>query len=184
MTLKFITGNTNKYDEATKILSNIEEIEQIYIDLDEIQSMDSKEIIKHKLEQAKKYEKNNFFVEDTSLNLLCLNGFPGPLIKWLYKKIGIQGIYELCKKYENYEATATITIGYLDKNNEEHYFEGKVAGKIVSPRGNNGFVWDNIFMPKEHKKTYAEMTKEEKNKISPRKIALEKLKNHLRKESE
>ncbi|MCF7901715.1 non-canonical purine NTP pyrophosphatase [Candidatus Woesearchaeota archaeon] len=179
MNLKFITGNENKFEEAKKILSEICELKQLNINLDEIQTNDSKEVIRHKLQEAKKYEKNNFFVEDNSLELKCLNGFPGPLIKWMYKSIGIIGIHKICKKYEETKASAIITIGYLDETDEEHYFEGIIEGTIVSPRGENGFIWDHIFMPEGCEKTYAEMTKEEKNQISPRKLALEKLKEHI-----
>ena len=48
-----------------------------------------------------------------------------------------------------------------------------IASKI---RGNKGFGWDVFFVPEGYKKTYAEMESEEKNAISHRKIALEKLK--------
>ena len=56
---------------------------------------------------------------------------------------------------------------------------GEIEGKIAkSPRGENGFGFDPIF-ELENGKTYAELTKEEKNKISHRKRALENLKKQL-----
>lgn len=56
---------------------------------------------------------------------------------------------------------------------------GEVEGKIAeNPRGDNGFGFDPIF-ELENGKTYAELTKEEKNKISHRKRALENLKKQL-----
>ncbi len=45
--------------------------------------------------------------------------------------------------------------------------------------GKNGFAFDFVFVPEGHNKTYAEMTAEEKNKISMRKIALEKFAKYL-----
>ena len=55
----------------------------------------------------------------------------------------------------------------------------EVEGKIAeNPRGDNGFGFDPIF-ELENGKTYAELTKEEKNKISHRKRALENLKKQL-----
>ncbi|CAG5056584.1 unnamed protein product [Parnassius apollo] len=46
--------------------------------------------------------------------------------------------------------------------------EGKTTGKIVSPRGTRDFGWDCIFQPDGYNLTYAELPKEEKNKISHR----------------
>ena len=74
---------------------------------------------------------------------------------------------------------------HLDKWNEyrrnvaNKYFEGIVKGKIVEPRGESDFGWDPIFVPEGFGKTFAEMGVEEKNKISHRKIALEKLRKFV-----
>jgi inosine triphosphate pyrophosphatase len=59
-------------------------------------------------------------------------------------------------------------------------FEGSTEGNIVPARGPNKFGWDPIFAPTESDgKTYAEMDGEEKNKISHRYRALEKLRVYL-----
>ena len=68
-------------------------------------------------------------------------------------------------------------IGYNNKDNI-YYFEGEILGEIVSPKG-SGFGWDSIFKPKGYNKTFGEMDKIEKNQISMRNIALQKLKDHL-----
>ena len=60
------------------------------------------------------------------------------------------------------------------------YFEGIVHGRIVAPRGDR-FGWDPIFQPDGYAHTYAEMSEDEKNKISHRTLALNKLKQHLEK---
>jgi len=174
MTLYFITGNKNKFAEASKELEPIK-IEQKEIDLAEIQSLDSKEVIEHKLKEASKHFSGEFIVEDVSFSLECLNGFPGPLIKWLLKSNGRKGIYELCKAKGNYAAEAKATIGYSD-GEKIIFFEGIVKGKIVEPRVDSDFGWDPIFLPKGFNKTFAEMTAEEKNKISHRGLAVRKFK--------
>lgn len=54
--------------------------------------------------------------------------------------------------------------------------DGEVAGKIIAvPRGENGFGYDPLFYLEDKKKTMAELTEEEKNKISHRAVALENL---------
>ncbi len=55
----------------------------------------------------------------------------------------------------------------------ENVFEGKVDGTILEePRGMQGFGYDPLFVPAGYNKTYAEMTIEEKNKLSHRALAL------------
>ncbi len=118
-------------------------------------------------------------VEDTSLYLNALNGLPGPLIKWFLEKIGTVGIYNLVNKMKKYEAEAKCIIGYAS-NNRILFFEGSVKGKITKPKGKKGFGFDSIFIPIGYKKTFGEMKREEKNKISHRGIAFKKLKLYLK----
>ncbi|MCX6811161.1 MAG: non-canonical purine NTP pyrophosphatase, partial [Candidatus Berkelbacteria bacterium] len=152
------------------------DLNQFEIDLPEIQNIDPKIIIKAKLLEALKHKKGEFIVEDTSLYLDCLNGLPGPLIKWFLETIGNQGLYKIAKKLNNFRAEAKTVIGYAKNKKEIKFFEGIVKGRIVSPKGKQGFGWDPIFKPKGFDKTFAEMPTEEKNKISMRRIALNKLK--------
>lgn len=175
MTLYFITGNPNKVKEVKKIIPDIEQIE---LNLPELQELDPEKIIAEKLNEAKKQKEGKFFVEDTSMYIDCLNGFPGPLIKWLKQSLNINGIAELVHKYENKEATVKTVIGYTDRK-DTYFFTGELKGTIVSPRGDANFGFDPIFQPEGHDKTMAEMTPEEKNSISMRKKALTKLKKHL-----
>jgi inosine triphosphate pyrophosphatase len=169
----FITGNENKFREVRSII----EVEQLDIDLKEIQEIDAKEVIKEKLLEALNYREGEFIVEDTSLYLDCLNGLPGPLIKWFMKTIGNKGLVDICKKFNNFNAEAKTIIGYAKSKEEIYYFEGSLKGKIVEEEGSEGFGWDPIFFV--NGKTFAEMSNEEKNKISMRRIALEKLKEFL-----
>lgn len=175
MSLYFITGSSSKFNEAKGVLPFLK---QYKIDLDEIQEIDTKKIIQHKLKEALKHKKANFIVEDACLFLDCLGDLPGPLIKWFWKSLGNTGLYELCEKYNNFKAKASVTIGYTDGTKIE-YFSGNMKGTIVKPKSNNGFGYDPIFIPKGYLKTYHEMTMGEKNKISHRRKAIDKLKRFL-----
>jgi len=177
MSLYFITGNANKFEEVKLMLSDIEQMD---IDLPEIQEIDTKEIIKSKLLEASAHHKGEFIVEDTSLHLDCLNGLPGPFIKWFLKSMGVQGIADLVEMTGKTGAEAKTTIGFAKSHDDIHFFEGTIRGNIVQPRGTR-FGWDPIFQPEGYDKTFAEMSKEEKNKISHRRKALDKLKEYLKK---
>jgi inosine triphosphate pyrophosphatase len=175
----FITGNVNKFEEAKAILG--EDLEMLDLDLDEVQSLDPKKIIRHKLDEANKKvgEGKEFFVEDTSLCIECLGGLPGALVKWFLKSVGAEGIYQMTcfeEKCEDKKAWARTMIGYRDNTGKIEFFEGNLEGSVVSPQGETTFGWDPIFVPKGHKDTFAQMSKEEKNSISMRKKALEQLK--------
>jgi len=176
MKLFYITGNEGKFRETKMI---IPEVEQLNIDLPEIQEVDPKKIIELKLLEAKKHANERFIIDDASFYLGATPGLPGPLIKWFMKTIGNQGLFQIASRFDNFEAKAVVIVGYLNEEGVIHYFEGKIDGKIVEPRGTNGFGWDAIFQPNGFEKTFAEMSTEDKNLISHRKIALEKLKKHL-----
>jgi len=176
MTLYFITGNKGKLAEVQSILGDVEALD---IDLPEIQSLDAHEIIKAKLEEAQKHQTGEFIVEDNSLYLEGIKGLPGPLIKWFMKTVGNDGLYKMAETFGNFNAEAKVIIGYSNSQKEISFFEGNTKGTIVSPRGNEGFGWDPIFQPEGYDKTFGELSAEEKNSFSMRKIAVEKLKEHL-----
>ena len=110
-----------------------------------------------------------------------MNGLPGPLIKWFLKSLKNEGLVNIVEKLGDNRAQAKTIIGYSKNENSSCfcYFEGVVSGRIVAPRGETGFGWDPIFLPDGHDKTFAEMGKEEKNKISMRKKAATYLKRFL-----
>ncbi len=178
----FVTGNEGKYKEISTYISNLEMLN--IQDIPEIQSLDINEIIRAKLNAAK-VELNDpkcfIIVEDTGLYLKALNGFPGPLIKFLLKSVGNDGIFNICEKLNNYKAEAISSFGLYDsKTNNISFFSAKIDGVITYPKGNYGFGWDPIFIPEGSDKTFAEMeTIEEKNNFSMRFKALKKLLERL-----
>jgi inosine triphosphate pyrophosphatase len=172
----FITGNQNKLAEAKAILGDVESYE---VDLPEIQEIDAHVIIREKLKEALKHKEGEFIVEDTSLYFDALNGLPGPLIKWFMKTIGNDGLYNLVQKLDNDNAVAKTLIGYAKNPDEIEFFEGAVEGTIVKPSGDSNFGWDPIFRPNGYNQTFAQMSAEEKNSISMRKMAIIKLKEYL-----
>jgi non-canonical purine NTP pyrophosphatase (RdgB/HAM1 family) len=176
--LYLITCNRDKFTEFKAILKSVE-VKQSDVELPEIQDVDPRNIVRAKLAEGLRHERGNIAVEDTSLHLRCMNGMPGPLVKWFLKSIGPGGIYKIADRFGDYSAEARCTIGYAAPKGGVHFFEGRVSGKVVSPRGTNGFGWDVIFVPKGHSKTFGEMSFEEKNSISHRRLAIDKLSTFL-----
>jgi non-canonical purine NTP pyrophosphatase (RdgB/HAM1 family) len=174
-TIYFVTGNEGKFKEASRLMPQLERVE---IDLPEEQTLDPQLVISKKLEVAKTKHATPLIVEDTSLYLEGLNGFPGPLIKWMLQAVGNQGIFDLSSKINNRRATAKTVIGY-DDGNEIRFFEGSIDGQIVAPYGNEGFGWDDIFQPDGLNETFAEMGDEYKPEFSMRTEAFNKLRDYL-----
>ncbi len=176
MTLAYITGNDSKFLEAKAILGDIERLD---VDLKEVQSLDPREILEEKANEATKYRDGNFVVDDTSFKLDCLNGLPGPLIKWFLMSIGNDGVFGIADKYKDFGAEITCSVCYVNRGREKFFFEGRVRGLAVKPTARSKSSWDYIFVPEGHSRSMGEMTMEEKNAISHRAIALGKLKSFL-----
>lgn len=184
--ITFVSGNPGKISEVTSILHGVT-VNTTDIDLPEIQSLDPKEVIIAKLHEAfAKGAKGPLMVEDTSLMLDGLRakkgegGLPGPLIKWFGKtKFGWNLLPKIAGAIGDNRATAVSYIGYATSPNDIQFFKGEVAGGIVPARGTSGFGWDPIFQPDGYDKTFGQMTSEEKNELSMRRMALEKLRESL-----
>ena len=177
MKIFFVTGNENKLREASEILGF--EVTSLSIDLPEEQEIEVDRIIESKARAAYEKVKHPVIVEDTGLYFEAMNGFPGGLIKWVLKSTGNEGVVTMLDGFGNRKAYAKTSIGYFDGVSLK-IFSGTIKGNISKePKGENGFGWDMIFMPENYEKTFAEMTNEEKNKISMRKIAFEDLKKFL-----
>jgi len=91
-------------------------------------------------------------------------------------KLGHEGLNKLLAGYEDKTAYAMNILAYMDNEVDKPIlFIGKTDGTIVLPRGPKDFGWDPIFQPIGYDLTYAEMEKDEKNKISHRSKALQEM---------
>lgn len=179
----FVTGNANKLKEVKLLLDSPDlNLTNEPLDLDELQDTDLIKIAKDKITQAIKLigAGKCVFVEDTALTFDEFNGLPGAYIKWFVKSMGLDKIVQMLDSFDNKAAQAITTIAYSDENGQIHVFQGITRGKIVPSRGSLNFGWDSIFEPCDTPNlTYAELSKEEKNKISHRAKAFEHFKKYL-----
>jgi non-canonical purine NTP pyrophosphatase (RdgB/HAM1 family) len=138
-----ITGNQAKADYLAKYLGH--PVEHVKLELDEIQSLDLKEIVEHKVRQAYEKIKEPVLVEDVGLYCEALGGLPGPFIKFFVEEMPEN---DFCALFDgkSRKATARCVFGYYDGSKME-LFEGEMDGSIAQkPGGENGYGWDRIFV--------------------------------------
>ncbi len=133
------------------------------------------------------YEKYGYpcFADDTGLEIDTLNGEPGVCsARYAGEARDSQAnMDKVLKKLENIKDRRARfrTVISLVMNGQEKQFEGIVEGEIITEkRGNTGFGYDPIFLPRGFQKTFAEMSLDEKNQISHRARAVQKLMDYLK----
>lgn len=179
----FITGNQHKADYLAKWLGL--PIPHQKVSVDELQSLDLREVAEYKARQAYTLLQKSVLVEDVALTLHGMGRLPGPLIKWFLEEMGTEQLCRLGNALPDKTATASIVYALYD-GTEMRVFEGETHGRIPSePRsleGNdwkNSLSWNSIFMPEGSDKTFAEMSDEELKPFSHRAKAIEKLREFL-----
>lgn len=165
-----VTGNAHKLDEARRLVGR--GLAARGIDLPEIQSLDLAEILAAKAQAAlEACPGETVVVEDVGLELDALDGFPGPLIKWMLETMGAAGLARLAHTLGADGATARCGL-LLARGDERVYAEGVTVGRLLpSPRGERGFGWDPIFVPEGEERTYAEVPARRKDAIGHRGLA-------------
>lgn len=119
--------------------------------------------------------------DDSGLEVKALNGAPGVRsARYAGEPSNTPANNALLMKNlegaEDRTANFTCAIALVDPEGKEHVVEGKVFGKIaLVPSGNAGFGYDPLFIPDGFNKTFADLTANEKNAISHRGRALEKV---------
>ncbi len=127
----------------------------------------------------------NCFADDTGLLVESLNGEPGVNSARYARpaKNSEDNMDLLLNKLEGKtnRKAKFVTVITLILDGKQHQFAGEIHGTIAHGRsGNKGFGYDPIFIPEGKNVTFADMDMEEKNKISHRAIAVEKLVAYLK----
>jgi len=122
----------------------------------------------------------NCFSEDSGLEVASLDGEPGVLSARYAgdEKSFDKNIDKLLAKlsFHKDRSARFRTVISLIWENEEYFFEGICEGVIIGARaGRNGFGYDPVFMPSGTNRTFAEMNLDEKNRVSHRRKAADKL---------
>lgn len=189
-TLVFATNNLHKLEEVRDILGGSFRIAS----LKEIECTDDIPETADTLEgnalQKARYVKDKFgydcFADDTGLEVEALGGAPG-VFSARYAGLGHDSEANMRKLLKELEGKTNRqaqfrTVVALILEGREYTFEGIVRGTILTERrGTAGFGYDPVFVPEGYAETFAEMGSEEKNRISHRARAVQKLADFLHK---
>ncbi len=138
------------------------------MELPEIQSLDMEAVLSAKARSAWESVRRPVIVEETGLELAAMNGFPGPLVKWMLEAVGADGIARTALALGEPRARAVCLLLWTD-GGQTVLARGETAGDLVlPPRGGNGFGWDPVFRPAGDPRTYGELPDEEKDRIGHR----------------
>tara|TARA_R110002073_G_scaffold8207_1_gene45702 strand:+ start:140731 stop:141312 length:582 start_codon:yes stop_codon:yes gene_type:complete len=193
MKLVFATNNLHKLKEVQEMLSDDIEL----LSLKDIGCLEEIEETAITLEGNAKlkadYVTNNYnyncFADDTGLEVDSLNGEPG-VYSARYGGEPRSSEKNISKLLSNLERKSNRkgqfrTIISLNLNDKNYHFEGVCKGKILDTEtGNSGFGYDPVFQPEGFSQSFAEMSSEEKNNISHRGIAVQKLVQFLNNHSD
>lgn len=179
--IRFLSGNKFKIKEASLILESAGvSIISVEAKVEELQTEDTTRLVKDKALKAFEKIGRPLFVEHTGLYIDYMNGLPGGLTQIFWDTLQADKFTQLFGKEGENTLLAKTVIGFVD-GKRFHLFEGSVKGHVPpEPIGNRDFQWDCVFIPEGESKTFAELG-ERKNKISMRKMALDKFASFLKK---
>lgn len=188
MQLVFASNNKNKIKEIQLVVPNSIQI----LSLEDIGCFDDIPETADTIEGNAVLKANyvtekfgfNCFADDSGLEVDALNGKPG-VYSARYAgepkddNKNIEKVLEKLKDKTNRKANFKTVI-CLNINGEQLLFTGIINGRIIDKKiGTNGFGYDPIFVADGHKKTFAELSIEEKSSISHRGKAVRQLVDFL-----
>ena len=190
MELIFATHNENKVIEIKNLIQkNIKLLSLSDIGFKDEIVEDGKSLHENSLIKAKYIKSKygmNCFADDTGLEVQSLNNEPGVYSSRyagypINSNNNIKKLLENLSGFNNKNARFRTVISLIISKNI-FSFEGIINGKIIHEiRGNSGFGYDPVFIPSGYNKTLAELSLKEKNTISHRSIAINKMMNFLKK---
>ncbi len=170
-----VTQNEHKIEELTPIFEEFDvPFETTDIRKYEIRSNSVGNVCLEAAIQAFKALQRPVVVDDTGLYIEHLNDFPGAYAAYVLETIGLEGIIRLMKGATDRDARFDTGVGFAN-GRVSRYFIGTMFGEIAeAPAGKEGFGYDPIFIPENESRTYAELSLDEKVRISHRSQAFRK----------
>lgn len=192
MRLCFATNNKHKIKEIEALLGGTYRLLSLEEIGCEVELPEDQDTLEGNSLQKARYVYDHYqvdcFADDTGLEVMALNGAPG-VYSARYAgpekdtkanmALLLKNLTDQSDRSAQFRTVITLILG-----GKQVQFEGIVKGKIAEHHhGNEGFGYDPIFIPEGYSKTFAEMSQDEKNKISHRGLAIQQLVKYLREES-
>ena len=167
MQIIYVTGNKFKIETAQKILGpQGVEVIQKKIHCPEIQDDSIENVSKYSAKYAANELQMPVMKNDSGLVIEGLNGFPGPYTSYVENTITEEGILKLMEGIKNREAYFIEVLSYCEPGQEPVSFLSKTLGTISEvKKGEFGWSYDRIFIPKDQTKTLAEFNDDERWKF-------------------
>ena len=184
MKIVFATNNTHKLEEIRRMLRGSHQIVSLaeigcHEDIPEEQDTLEGNALQ-KARHIKQHYGYDCFADDTGLEIDALGGRPG-VYSARYageakdSEANMRKVLAEMQGHSDRRARFRTVIALI-LGNEEHLFEGKVEGEILTTRqGSAGFGYDPVFRPDGYDRSFAEMDPDTKNSISHRGEATRKL---------
>lgn len=174
MDLTFVTSNPGKLREVRAVLRPYGiAVRWSRRRLPELQSDSLEKVVRGKL-RAVPAGSGRVLVEDSGLFIDALGGFPGVYSAHILALWGFGPILELLRSRPR--GASFRTVAALRWGSSVRLFRGEVRGTIArAARGRHGFGFDPIFEPEGERRTFAEMSPEEKDALSHRGRAMARL---------
>ncbi len=185
----FATGNVHKVKEIKAILGDNYELTGLaeigcHEDIPETQETVQGNALQKARYVVEHYNVKNCFAEDTGFEVEALNNEPG-VYSARYAgpeknaDANIKLVLEKLQHKENRSARFRTVVALI-LDGKEYTFEGIIEGQVQQEKsGTGGFGYDPIFVPHGETRSFAEMSSEEKNRISHRAKAVQQLKQFL-----
>jgi XTP/dITP diphosphohydrolase len=179
--IQVVTSNQGKLREFRSALGPLGlEVKHSTEDCDEIQADSLQEVVLSCLQQLKNKGLKDFVIDDSGLFVHGLKGFPGVYSSYALRTIGLDGVLRLLDGLEDRSAHFECCIG-ASIDGREFTVTGRCDGTLgLRPSGTDGFGFDPLFVPTGHSQTFAEISIEEKNRISHRGKAVQAFSEELR----
>ncbi len=180
----FATNNKHKLEEVSSILNGKVEILSLndincFEDIPETaDTLEGNALLKARF--VKEKYGYDCFADDTGLEIEALNNAPGVYSaryagEQKSAQDNMQKVLTELQSASNRKARFRTVVALILED-QEYLFEGKVQGEIkTTESGNGGFGYDPIFQPEGYACTFAELSADEKNRISHRGLAVQKL---------
>lgn len=188
--LVFVTNNRHKLEEIKAIAGDSIKIMSLKEIGCEEEIPETAETIRGNALMKARYVSERYgvdcFADDTGLEVIALGGAPGVHTARYASASGHDEIGNMQLLLHNLEGECDrrarfVTWIALIESGEEKTFEGECVGTILEGmRGIGGFGYDPVFQPEGYEKSFAEMTSEEKNRLSHRGKATRKLIEYLK----